>query len=81
MFKIAFLFRDAISCLQERQSVDEAASKTKTHIYWLTISQIVLILVSLGGSLYLIGYVYDIEHHNDLTNDEKALRYEHYLNI
>jgi hypothetical protein len=67
MFKVAFLFRDAISCLQERQSVDEAASKTKNHIWWLTLTQILLIIGSLGASLYLIGFVYDIEHHEVLT--------------
>lgn len=63
MFKVSFLFRDAISLMHDQLSVDEAAARTKTHIYWLTMTQILFIIGSLGACLYLIGFVYDIEHH------------------
>jgi len=79
MFKVSFLFRDAISFMHDQLSVDEAAASTKTHIYWLTITQILLIIGSLGTCLYLIGFVYDIEHHQDLTEEEKVARYSNYM--
>lgn len=55
--------------MHDQKSVDEVAARTKTHIKWLTMIQIFFIIGSLGACLYLIGFVYDIEHHEDLTDE------------
>lgn len=43
--------------------------------------QIFFIIGSLGACLYLIGFVYDIEHHEDLTEEEKVARYSNYMDL